>query len=56
MMGMVKGVEFNKQNLQYIKQCYRVVWGVEKIHKVKFKKPQKQKRKNNAFIKTCSVW
>ena len=35
--------------------CYHILWSVEKIQKVK-SKCCKEKRKNNAFIKMCSVW
>ena len=32
---------------------YRIAWSVEKVQKVNDKN---KKRKNNAFIKMCSVW
>ena len=39
-----------------IKQCYHIVWIVEKIQNWKSKSCKDKKRKNNAAIKMCSVW
>ena len=40
----------------FMKECCHIVWSVEKIQKVKSKICKRKKRKNNAFIKMCSVW
>ena len=40
----------------FIKQCYHIVWNLETIQKKKTKNFKNKKRKNNAFIKMCSVW
>ena len=38
-----------------IKQCYHPVWSEKKYRKKKWKGCEDKKRKNNAFIKMCSV-
>ena len=35
----------------FTKQCYHIVWSVEKIQKVKIQKLQAKKRENNLFLK-----
>ena len=39
-----------------MKQVNHIIWSVEKIQKVKIQNCKDKKRKNNAFIKTRSVW
>ena len=47
------------KNLKYFsiffKQCYRILWRVQKVQKEKTQKLERQKGKNNPFIKICSV-
>ena len=35
----------------FIKQCYRIVWSIEKIQKVKIQKLWRQKTEEYAYIK-----
>ena len=39
-----------------MKQCYRVVWSVEKIHKVKNPKAIKTKNVRIILLPDCTVW
>ena len=49
-----KLIQFIQGFSLFIKQCYHVVWSVEKIEKPKSCKDKT--RKNNAFINMCNVW
>ena len=56
--------EYNKMKeatQKFMKDFSHIVWSAEKTQNVKIRKfqrqkKQKQKRKNNPFIKICSVW
>ena len=48
--------EFTEEFCPFIKQWHRIVWSVEKIQKVKIQKLERQRQKNNAFIKMWSLW
>ena len=47
---------FIKDFSLFVKQCYDIVWSVEKYQELKSKICKNKKRKNNAFMKMWSVW